>query len=126
VSRPLRGGGGWEGGLGRTLPGSGSRRQAWHAPSPSLPPLRAAAPTRDPSLTPSPAPRPPQTPSPVLTHAKNRALRQEMYVAYVTRASSGDGDNTPIIDTVLALRQEKAKLLGFANFAELSMASKVG
>jgi len=63
--------------------------------------------------------------SPVLTHAKNHALREEMYRAYVTRASSGDGDNTPIINKVLALRGEKAKLLGFENFAELSMASKV-
>lgn len=62
---------------------------------------------------------------PVLTHAKNRALREEMYRAYVTRASSGDGDNTPIIDRVLSLRAEKAKLLGFSSFAELSMASKM-
>ncbi|KAI8465022.1 MAG: hypothetical protein J3K34DRAFT_438374 [Monoraphidium minutum] len=62
---------------------------------------------------------------PILTHAKNRALREEMYRAYVTRASSGDGDNTPLIDRVLALRQEKAKLLGFESFAHLSMASKM-
>jgi oligopeptidase A len=48
-----------------------------------------------------------------------------MYRAYITRASAGDIDNTPIIDKVLALRQEKAQLLGFKNYAELSMASKV-
>ena len=63
--------------------------------------------------------------SPVLTHAKNRALREEMYRAYAARASAGDGDNTPIIDSVLSLRAEKAKLLGFDTFADLSMASKV-
>lgn len=64
---------------------------------------------------------------PVLTHAKNRALREEMYRAYATRASTPgtDGDNSPLIERVLALRQEKAKLLGFETFAHLSMASKV-
>ena len=48
-----------------------------------------------------------------------------MYRAYITRASSGEGDNTPIIERTLALRREQAVLLGFANYAELSMASKV-
>ena len=37
---------------------------------------------------------------PVLTHGKNRALREEMYKAYMARASSGEVDNTPIIDKV--------------------------
>ncbi|GAX73721.1 hypothetical protein CEUSTIGMA_g1174.t1 [Chlamydomonas eustigma] len=62
---------------------------------------------------------------PVLTHCKNRALREEMYRAYMTRASTGDVDNTPIISKILTLKQEKARLLGFKNFAELSMASKM-
>ena len=62
---------------------------------------------------------------PVMTHAANRALREEMYKANITRASSGESDNTPIIDKILSLRQEKAKILGFENFAELSMASKM-
>ena len=62
---------------------------------------------------------------PVMTHAANRSLREEMYRANITRASSGDSDNTPVIDRILSLRQEKAKILGFANFAELSMASKM-
>lgn len=62
---------------------------------------------------------------PVMTHAKNRALREEMYRAYITRASAGELDNSPIIEQVLSLRKEKAQLLGFANFAELSMASKM-
>ena len=39
---------------------------------------------------------------------------------------AGDVDNSPIIEKILALRQEKAALLGFENFAQLSMASKVG
>eukprot|EP00878_Enallax_costatus_P002366 GHUV01002542.1.p1 GENE.GHUV01002542.1~~GHUV01002542.1.p1 ORF type:complete len:832 (+),score=220.74 GHUV01002542.1:594-3089(+) len=62
---------------------------------------------------------------PVMTHCKNRALREEMYRAYITRASAGDLDNTPIIEKILQLRQEKAELLGFKSFAELSMASKM-
>lgn len=62
---------------------------------------------------------------PVQSHAKNRALREELYRAFLTRASEGDVDNTPIITQVLKLRKEKAALLGFDNFAELSMASKM-
>lgn len=54
-----------------------------------------------------------------------RALREEMYRANITRASSGEKDNSPIIEKVLSLKQEKAKLLGYDNFAEVSMASKV-
>ncbi|KAL8197976.1 hypothetical protein R6Q57_030003 [Mikania cordata] len=61
----------------------------------------------------------------VMQHAKNRALREEIYCAYVTRASSGDLDNTPIIDEILKLRLAKAKLLGYNNYAELSMATKM-
>lgn len=48
-----------------------------------------------------------------------------MYRANIMRASSGEKDNSPIIEKVLSLKQEKAKLLGYANFAEVSMASKV-
>lgn len=54
-----------------------------------------------------------------------RALREEMYRANITRASSGEKDNSPIIEKVLSLKQEKAHLLGYDNFAEVSMASKV-
>lgn len=63
--------------------------------------------------------------SPVITHARNRALREEVYRAYVTRASTGEKDNSVIIDKILALRAEKAKLLGYNNYAELSMMSKM-
>lgn len=62
---------------------------------------------------------------PVMQHARNRALREEVYRAYVTRASSGDLDNTAIIDEVLKLRLEKAKLLNYNNYAEVSMATKM-
>lgn len=62
-----------------------------------------------------------QAPSygPVLTFCHDRALREALYRANVTRASGGEYDNTRIIRDVLALRKEKAKLLGFASFADL-------
>jgi oligopeptidase A len=62
---------------------------------------------------------------PVMTHSANRALREELYRANITRASSGDIDNSEIINKILSLRAEKAKLLGYPNFAEVSMASKM-
>ncbi|KAJ9507608.1 hypothetical protein QJQ45_019220 [Haematococcus lacustris] len=69
----------------------------------------------------------------VMTHAKSRALREELYRANITRASSGGGQQRAHhrpggqpVGLVLALRQEKAALLGFSSFADLSMASKVG
>ncbi|KAI3913603.1 hypothetical protein MKW92_038247 [Papaver armeniacum] len=55
---------------------------------------------------------------PVMQHSHNRSLREEVYRAYVTRASSGDLDNSPIIGQILKLRLEKAKLLGYNNYAE--------
>ncbi|KAG9140890.1 hypothetical protein Leryth_010425 [Lithospermum erythrorhizon] len=61
----------------------------------------------------------------VMQHAKNRTLREEVYRAFITRASSGDMDNTAIIDQILKLRLEKSKLLGYNNYAEVSMASKM-
>ncbi|CAL8464147.1 g3682 [Coccomyxa elongata] len=62
---------------------------------------------------------------PILMHAKNRALREEFYRAYITRASSGENDNTPLIERTLALKQEQAQLLGYPNYAEVSLASKM-
>ncbi|PON97095.1 Peptidase M3A/M3B [Trema orientale] len=61
----------------------------------------------------------------VMQHARNRSLREEVYRAYVTRASSGDLDNTSIIEEILKLRLEKAKLLDYNNYAEVSMATKM-
>lgn len=57
----------------------------------------------------------------VMQHAKNRTLREEVYRAYISRASSGDLDNTVIIDQILKLRLEKAKLLGYNNYAEVTL-----
>ncbi|WP_461537357.1 oligopeptidase A [Spongorhabdus nitratireducens] len=67
---------------------------------------------------------------PVMTYSANRELRREMYEAYNTRASdqgptAGQFDNGPLMDEILALRHEKAQLLGFENYAELSLASKM-
>lgn len=62
---------------------------------------------------------------PVMQHVQNRSLREEVYRAYVTRASSGDLDNCPIIAKILELRLKKAKLLGYNNYAEVSMAMKM-
>ncbi|WP_445939061.1 M3 family metallopeptidase, partial [Pseudomonas sp.] len=66
----------------------------------------------------------------VMTYANDRALREEVYAAYCTRASdqgpnAGKHDNGPVMLEILALRQELAKLLGFDNYAELSLASKM-
>lgn len=65
---------------------------------------------------------------PVMQYADNRGLREQMYRAYSTRASEFDGgqyDNTTLIGEILKLRGEEAQLLGFANYAELSLASKM-
>jgi Zn-dependent oligopeptidase len=55
----------------------------------------------------------------VMQHARNRSLREEVYRAYITRASSGDLDNTLLIEQILKLRLEKAKLLNYNNYAEV-------
>jgi oligopeptidase A len=66
----------------------------------------------------------------VMTYADNRDLRREHYEAFSTRASdkgphAGQWDNSDIMENILALRHEKAQLLGYANFAELSLATKM-
>jgi len=62
---------------------------------------------------------------PFMEHATNRALREQLYREYVTRASAGETDNTQIIEEILALRLEESKILGYRNFAEVSLASKM-
>jgi oligopeptidase A len=65
---------------------------------------------------------------PVMQYADNRELREKMYRAYGTRASEfgkPEWDNTPLMDEIVKLRGEEARLLGFANFGELSLASKM-
>jgi oligopeptidase A len=66
----------------------------------------------------------------VITYADHRPLRELVYTAYATRASdqgpqAGQFDNTPLMNEILALRDEEARLLGFQNFAELSLATKM-
>ncbi|MDP0293334.1 oligopeptidase A [Glaesserella parasuis] len=67
---------------------------------------------------------------PVMTYCENRELRQKMYEAYNTRASdqgpnAGKWDNSALMAETLELRLELAKLLGFENYAELSLATKM-
>ncbi len=65
---------------------------------------------------------------PLMQYADNRALRERLYHAYVTRASElekPEFDNTPLMMQILKLRSEEAHMLGFANFAELSLATKM-
>jgi oligopeptidase A len=68
----------------------------------------------------------------VITYVDDRSLREKIYRAFATRASMEsdvDGkekwDNSPIIEQTLALRHELAVLLGFTNYAELSLATKM-
>ncbi|QOP40957.1 M3 family metallopeptidase [Sulfurimonas marina] len=56
-----------------------------------------------------------------MTYGKNRDIRQKLYEAYVSRAPQ----NAAIIDELLALRQEMSELLGFKNYAEYSLATKM-
>ncbi|MGQ0709568.1 MAG: M3 family metallopeptidase [Rhodoferax sp.] len=68
---------------------------------------------------------------PVMQFARNRALRERMYRAYVTRASeqaqpsAPERDNGPIIGELLTLRQEEAQLLGYPDFGTLSLVPKM-
>ncbi|MFM2579265.1 oligopeptidase A [Vibrio fortis] len=67
---------------------------------------------------------------PVMTYCDNQALRQELYEAYVTRASdrgpnAGTWDNSEIITEQLKLRHEIARMLGFGTYSEKSLATKM-
>ncbi|MCF7971571.1 MAG: oligopeptidase A [Methylococcaceae bacterium] len=66
---------------------------------------------------------------PVMTYADDRQLRADVYKAFSTRASdqgkNPEWDNTEIMEKTIALRHEKAMLLGFQNYAELSLATKM-
>ncbi|NJM73145.1 MAG: M3 family metallopeptidase [Scytonema sp. RU_4_4] len=63
--------------------------------------------------------------APFMQHSTRRDLREKLYRAFISRASSGELDNNPLIERILELRQELAELLGFKTFAELSLASKM-
>ncbi len=66
---------------------------------------------------------------PVMQYADNRDLREKMYRASCTRASelgeNPDWDNTQIIQDLLKLRKQEAGLLGYRNFAEVSLVPKM-
>ena len=67
---------------------------------------------------------------PVMTYCENRQLREEMYRAFVTRASeqgpnAGKWDNSAVMEEILTLRVELAKLLGFEHYTDLSLATKM-
>ena len=67
---------------------------------------------------------------PVQTYADNRQLREEIYTAYITRASElgpgkGKWDNSEVMQDILSLRHEEALLLGYPNYAERSLATKM-
>ncbi len=69
---------------------------------------------------------------PVMQYAENRELRARMYRAYATRAaeftdgsSKAEWDNTPVMQRILELRREDAHMLGYANYAEVSLAPKM-
>ena len=58
-------------------------------------------------------------------HSRRRDLREQLYRAYITRASEGELDNAPLIRRILQLRSEAAGLLGYDDYAQLSMATKM-
>ena len=67
---------------------------------------------------------------PVQAYADNRKLREEVYTAYITRASelgpgNGRWDNSDVMEDILRLRHEAAQLLGYPNYAERSLATKM-
>lgn len=65
----------------------------------------------------------------IMTYAEHRTLRETLYQAYTTRASELSGhpefDNSLLMQEILRLREQKAKLLGFTSYAELSLARKM-
>ena len=61
---------------------------------------------------------------PVLQYAENRGLREAIYKGYTTLASYGDNNNYPVIEKIISLRAQKAKIMGFDNFAQM-MTSRV-
>jgi len=62
---------------------------------------------------------------PAMQHLKSRELRERLYRAYVTRASSGDHDNVPLITRTLEIKKELSSMLGYPDYATMSLASKM-
>ena len=65
----------------------------------------------------------------VLRYAQNRKLRETLYHAYVTRASEFDNDgkfnNNDVMKRIVELRQSEAAILGYKNYGEVSLATKM-
>lgn len=62
---------------------------------------------------------------PFMEHCRNATLREKLYRAFITRASFGEQNNEPLMNQFLRLRREKSRLLGFQNYAEVSLARKM-
>ncbi|MGL6244688.1 M3 family metallopeptidase [Pseudomonas sp.] len=66
----------------------------------------------------------------VMAYAEDRSLREEYFVAYFTRASdqgphAGQFDNAPVLELLLSVRHQKALLLGYENYAQLSLVTEM-
>jgi len=61
---------------------------------------------------------------PFMMHSKNRPAREKLYRAFITQATSGNSDNTPVLEKILALRRELAKIIDFPTYADLSLSTK--
>jgi oligopeptidase A len=68
-----------------------------------------------------------QAPSyiPVMTYLDDRGIREQMYRAFSTRATEPERDNRPLLGRILELRREKARLLGFADFADFVLEDRM-
>ena len=62
---------------------------------------------------------------PFMEHCQDASLREQVYLAYVTRASSGEHDNSGLISEILKLRKQKCDLLGYESYAALSLSRKM-
>ena len=62
---------------------------------------------------------------PFMKYSSNSQLREKLYKAFITRAAGGDWNNNPLITRILELRQEQANILGFDNYAQLSLTRKM-
>ena len=68
-----------------------------------------------------------QAPSyiPAMTYLDDRAIRERMYRAFAARATEPERDNRPLLGRILELRREKARLLGFADFADFVLEDRM-
>ena len=63
--------------------------------------------------------------APFLKYSERRDLRERVYKAQVSRASSGDLNNLPLIEAILSLKLEQAQRLGYGHWADVSLAAKM-